>query len=199
MLIVLTSERLLDQETKHLNHLFSEGLELLHLRKPGFTEGDYRQYLSRIEPLYYPRIMIHHEHPLCVEYGLRGVHLQEQPRRDLEKKLEGYVASYSQKGFKVSSSFHAIEELETYAHHFEYVFLSPVFSSISKAGYEGKGFDVSSIEKKVIGMGGIKVDTVDKAQQLGFAGVGVLGGIWNSPDYLQSFLDIKRKVEEVYA
>ena len=84
-------------------------------------------------------------------------------------------------------SFHSKEEIEACNADFEYVLLSPVFGSISKKGYEGKGFDVTDLDTTVIGMGGINVDTIQQTFDLGFKGVGVLGGIWNTDDSLVSF------------
>ena len=58
--------------------------------------------------------------------------------------------------------------------------LSPVFSSISKKGYNGREFNVTGIDKRIIGMGRVSVNNLSKFEDLGFTGVGVLGGIWNS-------------------
>ena len=199
MLIVLTSEREMEQEAYWINRLFTQGLSILHLRKPSFDEARYRHLLEQIDPLFYKRIMLHHYHDLCKEFELRGVHLQEQARRDLASDLSSYLSSFSQSNYSVSSSFHSTEEIKTYGDLFEYVLLSPVFSSISKAGYRGKGFDVTQLTHTVIGMGGINTQTIADAHALGYAGVGVLGGIWNSNDYVESYLAIQEKVKEVYA
>ena len=77
------------------------------------------------------------------------------------------------------------------AFEFDYHLLSPVFSSISKKGYKGRGFDVNSIQKKVIGMGGVTIFNLDKFTSLGFKGVGVLGGIWNSLTPVNDFIKMK--------
>ena len=68
--------------------------------------------------------------------------------------------------------------------------LSPVFGSISKKGYEGKGFDVNNLDNTVIGMGGINENTIQQTFDLGFKGIGVLGGIWNTENSLVSFKKI---------
>ncbi len=197
MLIILTSERELDNEADRINTLFENGLEVLHLRKPTLSIEGYRALLTQINPTFYDRIMIHQYHELCVEFTLRGVHIQEQPRLDLGKTLENYTLEFIGKSFKVSSSFHSKEAIKECAVDFEYVFLSPVFSSISKVGYEGKGFDVKALDAFVIGMGGIHEETVQATFDLGYKGVGVLGGVWNTVDYLDSFLKIKKAVDVV--
>ncbi|EZH74857.1 thiamine phosphate pyrophosphorylase [Aquimarina atlantica] len=197
MLIVLTSERELESEADKINSLFDNGLEILHFRKPTMNIEGYRTLLNQIDAKYHNRIMLHQFHELCEEFKLRGIHIQEQPRLDLEEKLEEYSSSYKAKGYKVSSSFHSKEDIKSCPVTFKYVLLSPVFSSISKAGYAGKGFDVTDLNEFVIGMGGINENTLQATFDLGFKGVGVLGGIWNTEDSLESFKMIYNKLKTI--
>jgi len=192
MIIVLTSERPLDNEAEQINVLFDNGLEILHLRKPTFSIDGYRALLDQIAIQYHNRIMTHQFPELTQEYGLRGIHLQEQARLDLEDALDVTVVVYKNKGFLVTSSFHSKEDIMECNADFEYVLLSPVFGSISKKGYEGKGFDVNDLDATVIGMGGIHENTLSETYKLGFKGVGVLGGIWNVEDPIQSFIKMKK-------
>ncbi len=197
MIIVLTSEKALEDEAKQINNLFDAGLEILHLRKPTFTIDGYRALLDQIGMQYHNRIMIHQFPELTMEYKLRGIHLQEQARLDLEDALNVTIQIYKNKGFSVTSSFHSKEDIIACDADFEYVLLSPVFGSISKAGYKGKGFDVTDLDEVVIGMGGINESTLQATFDLGFKGVGVLGGIWNAEDSLGSFLKIKEANSKV--
>lgn len=199
MLIVLTSERELESEADKINSLFDNGLEILHFRKPTMNIEGYRTLLNQIDAKYHNRMMLHQFHELCEEFKLRGIHIQEQPRLDLEKKLEEYVDKFKTKGCKVSSSFHAKEDIRSCPVTFEYVLLSPVFSSISKVGYTGKGFDVTDLNEFVIGMGGINENTLQATFDLGFKGVGVLGGIWNTENALESFKIIYDKLKTIQA
>ena len=195
MLIVLTSEKELTNEAILLNQLFDNGLEVLHLRKPSFDIDDYRELLNKVDEQHLSKIMTHHYHELCTEFLLKGVHLQEQTQIDLADKLEAYTAFYQSEGFSVSSSFHEPEVLADCEIDFDYHFLSPVFSSISKQGYEGKGFDVNSIDKTIIGMGGVNAETIPKVLKLGYKGIGVLGGVWNTENPIESFKAIKKVYE----
>ncbi len=191
MIIVLTSEKPIPNEANQINQLFKADLEILHLRKPTFTIDGYRSLLDLIEAKYHNRIMTHQFPELTQEYKLRGIHLQEQARIDLEDALEVTIKVYTNKGFSVTSSFHSKEDIEACKADFEYVLLSPVFGSISKAGYEGKGFDVNDLNHTIIGMGGINETTLQKTYDLGFKGVGILGGIWNTEDPINSFSKIQ--------
>ena len=73
--------------------------------------------------------------------------------------------------------------------------LSPVFSSISKEGYQGRGFDVNHIDKTIIGMGGVTNKNLAEFDVLGFNGVGVLGGIWSSETPVEDFKLMKSHFE----
>ncbi|KJD31712.1 thiamine phosphate pyrophosphorylase [Tamlana nanhaiensis] len=187
MLIVITSETNLPNEATLINQLFKTGLQVLHLRKPSFQINDYREFIKQIQVKYHSKIMIHQYHELSEEFGLKGVHLQEQTRIDLSEDLFQFVEYYKQKGYTVSSSFHDPEVLNNCKVPFHYHLLSPVFSSISKQGYQGKGFNVNAINKTIIGMGGVTAQTIPKMLALGYRGVGVLGGVWNTKDPIQSF------------
>ena len=192
MLIVLTSEKPLQNEASKINCLFDNGLEVLHLRKPNFGAKGYRDLLKSIDQLFYDRIMIHQHHELCREFHLKGIHIQEQTRLDLRNNLNQYIKHFKENDYSISASFHTKEDILSNSRLYDYVLLSPVFNSISKQGYKGKGFDVSDLDQYVIGMGGINVKTAPKAKALGFHGVGVLGGIcWDMDDYLERFLAIK--------
>lgn len=194
MLIVLTSERELEHEADQINALFQNGLELLHFRKPTLDIEGYRSLLKQIDSRFYNRIMLHQFHELCLEFDLRGIHIQEQPRLDLGEELNAYVQQHTKANYKVSSSFHTKEDIKNCKADFEYVLLSPVFSSISKKDYQGKGFDVNDSNATIIGMGGINENTLQAAFDLGFKGVGILGGVWNTESSLQSFI----KTEKAY-
>ena len=197
MLVVLTSEQDIPNETMLLNQLFETGLEILHLRKPNKSYDEHCDYLNLIDSKYHNRIVVHYFHKLINEYGLKGIHFQEQKRRDHIDNPGHYFKELNMFGKTISSSFHEPEELDCCGFEFDYHLLSPVFSSISKEGYEGRGFDVNHIDKLIIGMGGINVKTMPEVFKLGYKGIGVLGGVWNTEDPVRSFKEIKRHYEEV--
>lgn len=196
MLIILTSEKKIDHEAILLNQLFENGLEVLHLRKPNFHINGYREILRGVKKQFHDRMVIHQFHELCKEFQLKGIHIQERARIDLGDQLYEYVQLFKSEGFSVSSSFHDLEVLNACSIKFDYYFLSPVFSSISKQGYEGRGFNVNQIDKTIIGMGGVNSKNIPEIFKLGFKGVGVLGGVWNTENPIGSFKEIKCNYKE---
>lgn len=193
MIVLISPEKDIKNEMVILNQLFDAGLEFYHLRKPLKNIQEYSAYLNKIETKYHNRIVVHEFHDLINKYNLKGIHFQEKKRRDHIDNPGQYFKNLNMYGKTISSSFHELEELENCEFEFDYHLLSPVFSSISKKDYEGKGFNVKNSDKLIIGMGGVDLSTISDIFKLGFKGIGVLGGVWNMQNPLQSFIDLKNK------
>jgi thiamine-phosphate pyrophosphorylase len=193
MIVLISPEKDIKNEMIILNQLFDAGLEFYHLRKPLKNIQEYSAYLNKIEIKYHNRIVVHEFHELINKYNLKGIHFQEKKRRDHIDNPGQYFKNLNMYGKTISSSFHEVEELENCEFEFDYHLLSPVFSSISKKGYKGKGFNVKNSDKLIIGMGGVDLSTISEIFKLGFKGIGVLGGVWNRQNPLQSSIDLKNK------
>ena len=85
-------------------------------------------------------------------------------------------------------SCHSFEEIEKYKTEYDYLFLSPIFDSISKTGYKSsfttdqllKASTNGIIDHKVIALGGITLDMLPYFQELNFGGIAMIGGIYNT-------------------
>ena len=173
-LIVITSPHFFKGEDSILLHLFNEGMQRLHLRKPDSDANELRKLLDRIPDTYYPKVVLHDCFGLAVEYGLGGIHLN---RRN-NQPPDGFTGT-------ISCSCHSIEELEQFG-KLDYLFLSPIFQSISKEGY-GNGFKPETLRQasnagiingKVIALGGINLTTLPLLRPFRFGGAAVLGAVW---------------------
>ena len=123
-LILITTPEYFVEENQILNALFEEGLDTLHLRKPG-TEAVYAERLLTLIPeKYHKKIVIHDHFYLCNEYKLKGIHLNSR----------NPIAPDNYSGH-ISASCHTLEEVQEDKKTCDYVFLSPIFDSISKEGY----------------------------------------------------------------
>ena len=193
MIILIAPEEDIKNETEILNQLFKVGLEFYHLRKPLKNYQEHCVYLNKIEKQFHNRIVVHYFHELIHEFNLKGIHFQEEKRRN-QVDVEIYNTC-KKDGFTISSSFHELDELINCKIDFDYHLLSPVFKSISKNNYLGKGFDVNQVNKIVVGMGGANSSNLLKFTELGYKGVGILGGIWNSETPLLEFEKIKNYYE----
>ena len=86
----------------------------------------------------------------------------------------------------ISCSCHTIEEVITQKDSKDYVFLSPIFDSISKVGYHAafsptllkQAAIENVIDEKVIALGGITAKNIPLVKEWHFGGVALLGDIW---------------------
>ncbi|GAA3590942.1 thiamine phosphate synthase [Flavivirga amylovorans] len=195
MIVLIAPETDIHNEIVILNQLFEAGLEYYHLRKPEKNYQEHCDYLDQIDSKFHNRIVVHYFHELINTYHLKGIHFQEQKRIDNIDNPSQYFKGLDMYGKTISSSFHEPDVLASCEFEFDYHLLSPVFSSISKKDYEGRGFDVNHIDKRIIGMGGVTTDNLTEFDTLGFKGVGVLGGIWNSNTPIDVFKTMKNHFE----
>lgn len=142
-------------------------------------------------------MVLHQDHLLAEIFPVKGIHLKEN-FRSKEKELTKYVQKYKSKGFTVSSSFHERANLKNETSHFDYVFLSPVFNSVSKKQYEGRAFNVEKLPQKVIALGGIQANRIAKTKEMGYAGVAVFGAVWLAENRNKVFTEIHNEYRNVY-
>lgn len=195
MTILIAPENELPKEIEILHQLFEEGLEMYHFRKPQKNYEQHVAYLNLIDEKYHDRIVVHYYHELVNDFNLKGVHFKEQKRIAHIDNPGAYFKNLNMYGKTISSSFHEPEILERCEFEFDYHILSPVFSSISKQGYQGRGFKVNHIDKTIIAVGGISLENVEETLKLGFNGIGVLGDVWSAEDPVARFKSIKKKFE----
>jgi thiamine-phosphate pyrophosphorylase len=200
-LIVLSPEQHLSgnqkpvSETEILLQLFENGLQRFHLRKPAWNFLQLQHYINSVPEKFHNRIVLHSHFELAAEFAVTGIH----------KKTEAHESGVTEWscGQIISTSFHSLREIESCHYPYEYVFLSPVFDSISKPGYRS-AFDPGPLStflqfrKKensnpplIVALGGVSASNLAKLKTLGFDGAAVLGSIWESQDPLTSFLEIQ--------
>jgi nanoRNase/pAp phosphatase (c-di-AMP/oligoRNAs hydrolase) len=94
----------------------------------------------------------------------------------------------------------SFEELVMCKNEYDYLFLSPIFDSISKNGYKSiytnddlqEASKLGIIDDKVIALGGVTLDKIEYLRKLHFGGVAMIGGIYNRKvleklDHLHAF------------
>ena len=148
----------------------------MHMRKPGATAEKCAKLLDDLTSDCRRRIVIHDFFELVEPYGLRGIHLNAR-RSTVPDDYKGHV----------SRSCHSLEEVKLYKAACDYVFLSPIFDSISKQGYASAFTDetlkqASSegiIDRKVVALGGVTPDKISYLRRLGFGGAAMLGCVNN--------------------
>lgn len=188
-LILLSTADFFVEEDIIIQSLFEEGLDLFHLRKPTSEPIYYERLLTLIPEQWHNRIVVHDHFYLVEEFGLRGVHLSKQ-HMELPRNYRGTI----------SRSAHSLEALSERS-KFDYMFLSPIFNSITyperHAGYTPQQLHDATraglIDRKVMAAGGVNSETLPQLKDYGFGGAVVLGDLWTRFN-IHSGLDYKEVV-----
>lgn len=174
-LIAITAEKFIDDEAETINALFEAGLERLHLRKPHASANECERLILSIGSKWYGRISLHDHFGLAKKYGIGGLHLNSRN----PQPTTGFAGI-------LSRSCHSMEEAAREKHKYDYVFLSPIFDSISKNGYTA-AFHRGALQAaarngciggNVIALGGITPERIEEAAACNFGGAAVLGYLW---------------------
>lgn len=186
MIIVITPEEMINNETVIINQLFQEGLDLLHIRKPFINDEKMTDFINKINSKFHHQLVLHSHYELGEKYSISRFHFREADR------LNGFYKSYS-KDKIISTSVHDIEAFNSLDSQWEYSFVSPVFPSISKKGYGENTTILDDIKKrdnfnvKLIALGGICENNIQQTFDHGVDGIALLGAIWESNEPLQIF------------
>ncbi|MBR6841001.1 MAG: thiamine phosphate synthase [Prevotella sp.] len=175
-LIVMTKPTFFVEEDKILVNLFEEGLDNLHLYKPGASPMFSERLLTLLGENYHSKITVHGHFYLKEEYRLKGIHIDDA----FTEPPTGYKGN-------ITRTCHAISELKEAKKHSNYVFLHSIFDSQSnpdeKQSFTYDELKAASksglIDKKVYALGGINLDNIKTIKDLGFGGIVICGDLWN--------------------
>lgn len=173
--IAITLPYAIDGEAAILRRLLADGFDIVHLRKPD-TDIDYcRSLLLQLTETERSKVVVHDHFTLYEEFTLGGVH-QNRKITQLPKYYRGLR----------SRSCHSFEEIVRYKEECDYLFLSPIFDSISKMGYCSRfshdelqwAADEGIIDHKVVALGGVTADKISYIESLHFGGVAMSGALY---------------------
>jgi thiamine-phosphate pyrophosphorylase len=217
-LIVITAGDFFDKEPEAIHILFGNGMEALHVRKPNASYAETKRFIERIDEAYHSRIILHDHYGLTGLFTLKGIHVNS-------RNNPGNLDFYSERGLSISCSCHSIEEVAGLSSErfavgragrfrkmtpvapaiFDYMFLSPIFDSISKTGYK-QGFtpgqlsdarDKGILNNRVIALGGITAERIPAVHRYGFGGVAVLGSLWAEPTANGNMDDLQMRFDKL--
>jgi len=192
MIIVITPEEMIKNETELINELFQEGLDLLHIRKPFINSKEMTDFINQINSEFHYQLVLHRHYDLAKDYNISRFHFREIDRQN------NVHESFTDK--IISTSVHDIEIFNELGEEWEYAFISPIFPSISKKGYGENSTILNDIKKrthsnvKLMGLGGINENNISKAFESGVDGVALLGAIWESDEPLNVFRKCRQNV-----
>ena len=178
-LVLITKPTFFVEEDKFITALFEEGLDNLHLYKPGSSPMYAERLLSLLPEDYYRKITVHDHYYLKSEYHLAGIHLDE-----MDMPLpDGYRGRFSR-------TCTDLDLLKIAKKKAEYVFLKYIFHSQSEPDADStftadqlkEASRKGLIDRHVYALGGMNLENVKFAKDLGFGGVVICGDLWNRFD-----------------
>ncbi len=192
MIIVITPEDIVQNETELINELFQEGLNLLHIRKPFINAEEMTDFIQKIDSKFHSQLILHSHYDLAENFNISRFHFREIDRQN------GLFRSFTDK--IISTSVHDIESFNHLNKEWEYAFIGPVFPSLSKKGYGENSNILNDIKKrdnpnvKLIALGGINEKNINEVFESKVDGVALLGAIWESDEPLGVFKKCRQNV-----
>lgn len=183
-LIAITAENYVFHEPEKIQMIIDSGFDYVHIRKPSWGINELDDFIAQLPSSYHCKLKLHSHFKLLDKYNLAGIHLNKHyPNPTCADGI-----------YSITKSCHSISELIDIA-NYEYVFLSPIFNSISKEGYDStfelsklkEEFRVKNIERKVIALGGVSPDKLTSINSTGFAGAAFLGYLFNDNVNIEEF------------
>lgn len=194
-IILITRPDFFSGEGALIGRMLEGGLPLLHIRKPEADKRDMERLIISLPKEYWHRIVVHSHYDLIPKLGLRGAHLGRG--RNLPPDFPTDIPT--------SYSCHSIEEVMSRKWNMEYVCLSPIFTSISKKGYQSaftaqqisEAHRHGIIDEKVIALGGIGLERLAEVKEMGFGGAAILGDVWLNPDPVARLKELLKLTERI--
>lgn len=186
-LIVITPPHSVSDEHSSIHAMLGAGVDYVHVRKPSLSLEALREYLAKLDADVRDRLVLH------VPFdSAQGTNIVEQLPSGNDEYCVSSSAPFDKlrvtqdideddRDVMLSLSKHG-QNLDLY----NYIFLSPIFPSISKENYgEEPNIEqlkniVEQIPTETIALGGIDPSRVAACHELGFAGIACLGHIWNA-------------------
>ena len=170
-LVIMTKSTFFVEEDKILASLFDEGMDNLHLFKPGSSPMYSERLLTLLPKDFYKKITVHEHYYLNNEYRLGGIHI-DNPADIAPKGFKGQLG-------RTCSDLSMLRQMKK-----ESNFNLNHLEDAAKAGL---------IDKKVYALGGMSLERIRIAKALGFGGVVICGDLWNRFD-IHNQIDFKELI-----
>ena len=180
--------------------MFEKGLDVFHLKKPGFSKKQLKKYLNQIPEKYHKNIVLHSHYSLVYKYNVKGLHISKLINiNNLLHRLNFLIFKRIKPKLLYSCSCHNLDRLLNIEKKYDYVFLSPIYS---KDGTMNKKFTSNSIKNtlsqinvETFALGGISEKNFSELKKLNFQGISLMASIWYEKDQpLSLFESAKRKL-----
>lgn len=187
------------KELSLANEMLERGLPLLHIRKPHFTFDELQNWVQKISYQHRHRLVIHipalvmnNNEQVFQQYAELINSLNSQFTH-LSTSNCSFVNNHVQKLPYLSTTVHNTTECEKLSTSHQRVFLSPVFTSISKKDYHPTVDWISFLQDwkypwiQTVALGGITLNHLSSIRAMGFCDFALLGAIWQADEPLKIF------------
>lgn len=198
-MVIITSPTPIDNEASLINKMFEKGLPLLHVRKPQMSIKEMTKWINNIDKCYHQFIVIH----IPIKVINNNILLFEQYKALINKTNSSYthlstsnttlVNNFSLQLPKLSTSAHCITEVNKLSTTIDRVFISPIYTSISKEGYATNLNWIEELKRRtnynvtLVALGGITPHLIQEVKAMRFDDYALLGTIWNTEQPLKQF------------
>ncbi|MGJ1320792.1 thiamine phosphate synthase [Sphingobacterium spiritivorum] len=181
-MIIISPDTITPQHIELIHAIPWSDALLYHLRLPSAAKDDITPILEDIDKHLYPFIVLHYHKETALKAGIRRFHLSGDRIKYIEQ---------SQTDLILSASTHQINEFNSLDTRISYAFISPVYPSISKAGYQAtadfKSHNIqhrTNFNSRMIALGGITENNISELKAMGYDDIALCGYIWKHPDPL---------------
>jgi len=180
-------------DAKTVVKLFDAGLGRLHVQSVrDWNVRQYEAFLQQVPEAFWNRIVLEEQRDLVLSRKLAGFQMIPGDR----------IPPRWPKTAALSLKCHSYDEMRSTPKGCHYLFLSPIFPSVSKRDYvpqrTHREFQVI-VERwraeggcPVYGLGGITPQNAAHVRALGFDGMAFIGSVWESTQPVQAFLELER-------
>ncbi len=188
--------------------MLQRGLPLLHVRKPHlsfdellfWTEKISYQHLDRLV-IHIPKTIINSNEKVFKQY-LQLINSIKAKYWHLSTHNCSFVNNQSRKTLYLSTSVHNRTEFDKLSTYHRRIFLSPVFSSISKKNYHPTIDWKTELQNwknpmvKKVALGGVTENNIEQIHQMNFDDFALYGGLWLRENPLKIF-DLCHKKDQL--
>lgn len=182
-LIAITPPYFYSGEATAIVQALQNDFSRVHIRKPESSSTEIAELLKAIPMEMYAKISLHDHFEIAQKYGIGGIHLNKKN----PNPPSGWMGI-------VSVSLHSPEEVNQTLTNSNlsphYVFLSPIYPSLSKPGYLPR-FSFDDMAKvagpKVYALGGICKKDLPELEAAGYGGAALLTEAWHKPLDMEAF------------
>ncbi|MGG5505974.1 MULTISPECIES: thiamine phosphate synthase [unclassified Myroides] len=198
-MVVITPPDNYRKEISLVNEMLNRGLPLLHVRKPSWTFEQLQLWVENISYQHRHRLVIHippsvinNKEEVFKRY-LRLINSIKADFAHLSTTDCSFVNNYERNLPYLSTSVHNVAEYVKLSTKHKRVFISPVFTSISKSSYHPTVEWQQQIQHWpfpticTVALGGITPARIGTIHTMGFGDFALLGAIWHADEPLKIF------------